>query len=355
MGKYGRWVLSAMAAGVLCSWANAQPREGDTVGFVTVLVGGGATLGAGGPAYSDDAGKFRESTHGVRVGERVVTGPIGSAVVYLSAYGIVIHIGPDTEVSFAAMTGLSNEVPVVVRVFRGRAQAVRKAADKAWFLFAGGSGTSGGYTLSKGASQIVEVDAESMSVTSTGGEVLFFEGSPPGGALIGDDGEPIDRTGVLVGQGQRVSQRVPEVKPEPATADAAWGRVLGDMYAFAVHQSGQWVEQAEQGDFTPVRSQPSGAARDLGVQVGETRQSFDQPRTTVTTPISNVTVSAVTTGQVNTARALLGSQIPSSVLIGQRIRRSRIIGNPGTTGSGQIRFNPSAEQLLLLSGGSGRR
>jgi len=251
--------------------------------------------------------------------------------------------------------GLAEDVPAAVKVIKGRVHVVRKSTDNAWFLITGGSGVGNGYTLSKGASLIVEVDAGGVSVTATKGGVTFFRGDLPAGPLIGPGGQPANKNGISVAEGQRVSIQAPQVVDDRATPQTAWQRVYDDMFAFGVNHSGQWIVQAEKGDFTPVRPEPSAAGLEIRVGVGETRQTFDQPRTTVTAPISGSPVTARATGQVSTARAFFGSGIPSSVLIGQRIRRSRIIGNPGTTGSGQIRFNPNAEQLLLLAGGSGRR
>ena len=356
MHNYGRLMTVVTCVLAFAAAAAAQLGDAAPVAYVTVVTGDGATRGPSGPAFPDGMATFGDRNNGLRPGESVVTGENGAAVVWLPDYRIVIHLGSSTELAFAEVSGLNNDVPVSLTVVAGRMHVVRKPSDNAWLLIGAGTGEVIGYTLSKGASLVAEVDASGVTFTATRGRATFFRGAIPGGPLIGDDGQPIDKLGAALSEGQRASTRAPAaVQGDEDAPRLAWKRMNDDLYQFGVNQSSQWVEQAEKGDFTPVRSESTASARTFGAEVGVPRQTFDQPRTTVTSPAARTPVTAVRAARVNTAQALIGSQIPSSVVIGQRIRRSRIIGNPGTTGSGQIRFNPNAEQLLLLAGRSGRR
>ncbi len=333
----------------------AQSDGGSPVAYVTAVSGEGATRGSNGAAFTNEQEYFSDRNSGLSVGESVVTGEDGAAVLFFPEYQIVAHLSGGTELQVSSASGLRDDVRVALNVVRGRAQIVRSSTDKRWLLIQGGTAAQLGYTLSQGGSLVVEASSAEVSFAVVAGRAFFFSAGIPGGALIGADRMPIDATGKELSVGQRVSTLAPAgVGEEAEMAHTAFAEMNHDLFAFAVQQSGQWVESAEKGDFTPVRPEAAGAAQAFNVQVGIERQSFDQPRQAVTTPVTRATVSTLQ-AQVNVAQRLLGSGIPSSVVIGQRIRRSRIIGNPGTAGTGQLRFNPFAEQLIRLAGRPGRR
>ena len=351
MHRYGCLLIGAL---LLLGWADraaGQRRGPRFIGYLTVVTGEGATRGESGPAFPPSSDRFTERGNGVRLGETVATLPGASAVVWLPGYRIAVHMESDTVVSMGDIPGLADHVPVAVQLRRGRAHVVRSPSDKTWLMITAGTGEVLGYTLSKGASLVAEAVAAEAAFTVTRGEGAFYRGQVPGEPLIGADGQPVDQTGISLSEGQRVSTQLPTVTESRPAADATWDQTENDLYAFAIDHSGQWVQRAEQGDFTPVRAESAATPRTFGAEVGIPRQSFDQPRTAVTSPITRTTISTTVTAQRSAVENLLASQIPSSVVIGQRIRRSRIIG----LGNQRIGFNPFAEQLLLLSGRPGLR
>lgn len=356
MQGYGRLLMVVVAVLAGQSAVMAQAGDAGPVAYVTVVRGEGATRGVSGPQFPNTIGDFNDKNSGLRPGESVVTREQGTAVVLLPDYGVVAHLEGSTELKLAEVAARNNDVPVALRILRGRAHIVQKPSDKAWLLVGGGTGDTIGYTLSMGASVLVQVQASGVTFVATGGRATFFNKRIPDGPLIGADGQPIDRTGVDLPESGRITTQ----KPAAAERDQemprlAWKRMNDELYAFGVDHSSQWVEEAEKGDFTPVRSETAASPRAFEAEVGIPRQTFDQPRQAVTTPPGRAALATGVAGQVSPAQQLIGSQIPASVVIGQRIRRSRIIGNPGTTGTGQIRFNPNAVQLIQLAGRPGRR
>jgi len=345
--------LVILVAGLSVSVVVAQTDDGSPVAYVTAVGGEGATRGSNGAAFPNKQEYFNDSNSGLSVGERVITGERGTAVLFFPEYQIVAHLSGGTELQVLGAPGLRNDIRVSLNVVRGRSRILRSSTDKRWLLIRGGTAAQVGYTLSQGGTLAVEVGAADVSFAVTAGRAIFFNAKVPGGALIGADRAPVDAAGTELLAGQRISSLAPlgpvDIRQEDEMSRLAFANMNRDLFSFAVEQSGQWVESAEKGDFTPVRPEAAGAAQAFNVQVGLERQSFDQPRQAVTTPITRATVSTLQV-QANVAQRLLGSGIPSSVVVGQRIRRSRIIGNPGTAGTGQLRFNPFAEQLIRLAG-----
>jgi len=231
---------------------------------------------------------------------------------------------------------------------------MRPATDKQTIVVVGGTGAESGYTVSSGASVDVVWTDGGAEFTLIRGRATLVAGPVPDSITPNEAGEPAGVPGRSLVVGRTIRTSEPGVAKEVSLEKVE--RAMNEhLFAFGVNQSAQWVSRAEQGDFTPVRAETTSTASAFGAQIGATRQTFDQPRTTITVPVGQGNLTRVQTAQVSQAQNLIGSQIPSSVVVGQRIRRSRIIGNPGTTGRGQIRFNPNAEPLLLLSGRPGSR
>lgn len=361
MCKYVCLITSLTAVVALSNASLAQIDQSPPVAYVTVLTGSGATRGVSGPSFPTAIRLFNDRNHGLRPGDTVATLDDGTAVVLLPDYKIVVHQDPTTQLQLGDVSTRDNVIPVSLTVIEGSVHVVRKPAaqfqsDKAWLVIAGGTGPAIGYTLSKEASLVIQAGANGVTFTVTGGQATFFSGRIPGGPLIGPDDQPVDKTGVVLTQGQRIStQRPAAAETDQETPRLAWKRMTEDLDQFSLAHSNSWVERAEKGDFTPVRGEAATGAGDFGVEIGKPRQTFDQPRTTVTSPAPRSVVTAVQAPQVTTALSLIGTGNAASVIIAQKLRRSRIIGNPGTAGSGQIRFNPSAERLFELAGRSGRR
>jgi hypothetical protein len=124
------------------------------------------------------------------------------------------------------------------------------------------------------------------------------------------------------------------------------------LYEFALTKGNQWIEKAEQGDLIPARRAVRGVARVLAEQVGVARSAFDQPRSPVVVATPRVSLAPVSASfrpapvTQNLALSLAQSRVPTEAVVGQRLLRTRIIGNPGTVGG--IRANPRVEQLVRL-------
>ncbi len=337
------FTLAALAAPL-----SAPQGASGAVAVVTALRGEGAARGEAGEPIQlfDSGGRFQPSAASLKLDERIVTGPEGGATLSLTDRATIVHLGPDTTCSFFAQRDLADDAGGFVHVQQGRAEVLRRRSDNRWMVTAAGNGPSGGYMLSQGASFVVQVEGDVVSISVIQGEGWAFRGAVPAGALLDESGTPRDRSGVRIAAGQRVVLGAAEAEAD-AQADAARSgdRRRQDVYAFALTCGGNWLHRAEQGDFTPVRGESRGPS-DLVRGEVSTELAFDQPRTPVLALVPRVVTQPLRSALVNPARALIESGIPTSVVVGQRLRRTRIIGNPGTTGP--IRVNPNVEPLIRL-------
>lgn len=326
----------------------AQQGGGGPVAVVTALRGDGAARGEAGEPIRmfDGGGRFQPSAASLKLDEKIVTGPEGGATLSLTNRETVIHLSHQTTCSFFTHRGLADDVGGFAHVHHGRAEVLSKRSDNRWMVTAGGNGPSGGYMLSQGASFVVQVEGDVVTISVIQGEGWAFRGAIPAGTLLDESGAPRDHGGVRIAAGQRVVLGAAEAEPD-AQADATRGgeRRRQDVYAFALTCGGNWLHRAEQGDFTPVRGESRGPS-DLVRGEVSTELAFDQPRTPVLATVPRVVTQPLRSALVNPARALIESGIPTSVVVGQRLRRTRIIGNPGTTGP--IRVNPNVEPLIRL-------
>ena len=346
-----RRFIPALLIGLAQTAGLAQPQAPYAV--VTAVTGGGATRGPGGPAFPAEW-NFDSDDHVVRPGQSVVTAADGSAVVMVPEYETAIHVGGDgrpAEFRVTAIEQNEHQAPLALHVAAGRAMVVRKSFDRRWLAVGFGGAGGEGYIASRGATFTVEALADGVSVYVSQGEALRFGGAIPVRLAGPANAALLDAAGAVVAPGERWSSveaaapgEAPGVVPEGADL---MGR---DLFEFGLTKGAHWVKQAEEGDLTPERGDVPGVADAFAEQVGVGRPTFDQPsgglvivspRTTVltTTPVVGVTQ--------NTATALIEQRTPTSVVVGQRFRRSRIIGSPGTS---LIRFNPQSERLIRLPG-----
>lgn len=325
----------------------AQQGDGGSVAVITALRGDGAARGEAGEPIRlfDGSGRFQQSAASLGLGEVIVTGPDGGATLSLTGRETLVHLSSDATCSFFAHGGLADGGGFV-HVHKGRAEVLRKRSDNRWMLTAAGNGASAGYMLSQGASFVVQVDGDVVVFSVIQGQGWAFRGEVPAGALLDETGAPRDRGGVRIAEGERVALGEAAAAPDAhADANRSGERRRQDAYAFALTCGGNWLHRAEQGDFTPVRGESRGPSELARGEVS-TELAFDQPRTPVLAPVPRVATQPLRTALVNPARALIESGIPTSVVVGQRLRRTRIIGNPGTTGP--IRVNPNVESLIRL-------
>jgi len=325
--------------------ALAQPEP---VAVVTAQSGGGARRGGTDEAFPVAAGMFSLDDNGLAPGDSVITAADGTAVVLLPEFGVVIRLGPASELSVEALSSLEGHVNVAPVLRRGSALLLQRHSDERWLAIGGESDPAAAYALVRGGSVAVSAEAGRVSFSAGGGEVICYRGALPATPLLDATGAPADQTGTVLPAGQSVSSEdLRRIAPDNGAAAATEAMAVG-LFDFGLSSGTFWIQRAEQGDFTPVRASERGAFEVVRGQL-TAGMAFDQPRSALVTPAPRILSQPIRT--VPTApsltQALLESGIPTSVVVGQRIRRTRIIGNPGTT-SGQIRFNPNAEQLIRL-------
>jgi len=332
--------------------ASAQPESVETDAFVTVIGGGGEVMRVYAEGASEITGEFSFDRNMIGPGEGVRTTEDATAVLILPGYGAVVYLEESSELRLEEPAVPGTGVDLLVVLARGRASVIRKPGNVHWLVVAAEAEApeAKGYTLSSGASLFVEARADGVVLATRAGEAWYYSGQVPAGRLIDASGEPIDKSGVPVPQGQRVSTQVP-IRPVPdEEADIVVPtRLYDDMGAFALAQSHLWLEKAEQGEFTPVRGPTRGAPKVLGAEF-EPSLVFDQPRPALAAPAPRPTRRAVQTTR-SPAQTLVESGVPGTVVAGQRFRRSRIIGNPGTAGpgTGALTINRAAVLLVRLS------
>lgn len=342
--------VAAMAVLLVSNNTWGQPDASEPLGYVTALTGGGATRGADGEPF--EIGRFLTAEKNwIRDGESVVTLDDGEAVVMLPDYGTAVRLAASSELVLTWRGDLSNDVPIKLTLRRGRASMLRRATDERWIVLEAVGPQSRAYTISKQASLTVAVDADGVSFGSVAGSASFFSGDIPDERLVDDTGQLIDQPDQQIGEGMSISTQQPDV---PVADDdnrmAAMKNMDDNLYRFGLDRSTKWVESAEQGDFTPVRAEAQGAEEFLSAELSS-GVAFDQARSQVIAQTRGSTTQPLRVPSRSVAEGLLASGVPTSVIVGQRLKRSRIIGNPGTA-TGQIRFNPQAQQLIRLSGRS---
>ena len=329
----------------------AEAQDAEPVAYVTVVSGSGATRGESGPAFPREPGAFSDALSGLATGESVKTLDGGAAALALPDYGITVHLEESSELLLKALPVLDNAVPVSLTLIKGRAYVVQRQGDVRWLLVAGDCDAGRGYTMSKGASLAVSVDSTGIAFAAVWGDVLFFDGDVPAGALVKETGELVDTSGVSVPEGHHISTQR-ELKPAPEIPDALSGSAarswLSDaLYGFGLHAGEKWVERAERGDFIPVRGVARGAPEMFAPEGLAPELTFDQPRQAVVAPAPRAGMQPTRVQALSPVRALLETRRPTSVVVGARLARTRIIGSPGTS-PGPIRVNPYVEPLIRL-------
>lgn len=332
--------------------AAAQPESVETEAFVTVVGGRGDVMRVYADGTSKITGEFSFDRNMIGPGEGVSTSEDASAVLVLPGYGAVVYLEETSELRLQEPAAPETGVNVLLILAKGRASVIRKPGNVHWLVVAAEAVApeTTGYTLSSGASLFVEARADGVVFATRAGEAWYYSGQVPADRLIDPSGELINKSGVAVPQGQRVSTLAP-VRPVPDEQAAVIvpARLYSDMGDFALAQSHLWLEKAEQGEFTPVRGPTRGAPKVLGAEF-EPSLAFDQPRPAIAAPAPRAARRAVQT-TMSPAQTLIESGVPGTVVAGQRFRRSRIIGNPGTAGpgTGALTINRAAELLVRLS------
>ncbi len=347
-------VAAMLCCAACCMPAAAQQDEEPHV-VVTALGGGGATHGPDGRPFPAGEWNYYQDDYALRPGaEPVLTAADGTAVLTMPGYETTLLLGNKqgpSELEISQWAARGRELPLAATLLRGEALVVRKPDDRRWLVIAVRYGGVEGYVRARGATFVVRADDDGVFFAVAQGEVLFFPGSPTDRA---DDREV--RTGEFIPPGQRL---LASKRPSTLTADAesvprALSRLGDTVHNFALAKGTQWIERAEQGDLIPARRAVRGVARVFAEEVGVGRATFDQPRSpvVVTAPAANLAPMNVGLRPApvtqNLALSLAQSTVPTEAVVGQRLLRTRIIGNPGT--SGGILANPRVEQLVRLPG-----
>lgn len=179
---------------------------------------------------------------------------------------------------------------------------------------------------------VLAVSESGAQVTLAKGLAARFEGDvPEGDPLAARDGEPLAETAAAGKEASALIERLTRAGLSDAPSD--------------------WLAKAESGDLIPT-PQPGQPAQQVAASFSAGKP-VDQPvGVNASTLVTGTSVSAnVTSPIVTQAQSFLVSQNPATVLVGARLERARIIGNPGTTGvNSGIRFNPQVRGPLGLIG-----
>ena len=345
-------VVTLAAAAWICSSAQGQTDYGDLGGFVTIVGGSQEVSRIEAEAVSTIPAAFSYGQNRIEPGEGVRTGDDATAVVLFPGLGAVAYLDPASELRLVESLTPDSGIGVFLVAVTGRVSVVRKPSADLWLLFAveTEAGDPVGYTLSKGASLFVEAEEGRVTFAARHGDAVYYSGGVPAGVLIDASGQPADVSGVALRQGQRLSAQVPErTEDDERVGLVVPGWAPAEVETFALAQSELWLKSAERGDFTPVRGATRAAPELLGAQFAPALV-FDQAVPSVAVQATRPATSPVRT-TLNPSQALLESGVPGTVIAGQRFRRSRIIGNPGTTtaGTGALTVNRAAELLVTLS------
>ncbi|MCK4658223.1 MAG: hypothetical protein KAV82_01760 [Phycisphaerae bacterium] len=339
------------------SVATAQgPQEAHAV--VTAL-GWGPASGDDGRVFEVAAWKDLQENR-LTAGQSITTALGGTAALMLPGYDTVLHLGDRSsrsELKFIKIPALARHVPLGLALVQGRMLVVQKPGDGQWLLVALGPESAPGYVLSREGTFLIEAGEQEVTVAVSQGEVVYFSGHP-GQVLVDNQGRLIAPGGMAIPVGQRFSTKTPEALVADAiSVSQSTAQMRETLYAFGLKKGEQWVERAEEGDLIPALGKIRGVARVFSADIGG-QDLFDQPRSTVM--VSTPRVAVVLTGTAlgvssagNVGLALATSRNPGNAVVGQRLMRTRIIGNPGTAAG--IRFNPQSLQLISLAGTKPRR
>lgn len=273
--------------------------------------------------------------------DKLVTPASGGVWLALREKRGVVQLGGETTARFLSVDVDGQPVSMQMIVERGRATLMTRSSDARRLVVVAGDPATGGYALVSGGSLTVDVGANSVALIARSGEVLVYKGALPGAGVLTADGAPAVAAVLNLAQGESVNLADLARSPAVAASDADGA----GLYAMGLRKADQWVAKAEQGDFTPQRVEARGGSGTF-LEQASTGFSFDQarPPVAVTTRANTFVVSNV---RVNPAEALVGSRVPTSVVVGARFLRTRIIGNPGT-GESSLSANPFAGRLIVL-------
>ncbi len=192
--------------------------------------------------------------------------------------------------------------------------------------------TDSGWALLERGTLVATVAGKKVSFALAAGKARSFDGK------LGADVDPA---------------KAPDGKALEPQADAleAAGKLRRRLNgAMALAATAAWLGRAERGDLIPMPKRPEAMAPAVAALAVEAAP-VDQPP-----QVSPVTVGETTSpvtgglGATNQAQSLLASGDPASVIVGARLERTRIVGNPGTAAAGTgMTYNKQARGPLTLT------
>jgi len=320
------------------------------IAYVTSVAGEGAVRGSTGDSFPVAPELFSDEANGLSVGETIDVRPGGQANILFPEHGTVIGLGESCKLRLSALPVVDGVIPAALTLLNGKAIVATKPDSRRWLAITGSSGAGKVFLLFTGGVMTIQAGAEGVTFAVSSGEAWLFGGGIPNVPLADASGQIRAQGGVRIAPGESTSTMVIGAKkeiPGALSASANMASATASVYDFGLSSASRWVKEAERGDFTPVRTSSRGAETMFASEASLAGLSFDQPRTSVVTPASSNAPRAVQTVLANPVRALQESRRPTSVIIGSRLARTRIIGSPGTA-SGAIRVNPQVEPLIRL-------
>jgi len=269
---------------------------------------------------------------GMQVGPniRIETKKGNRAALYLRVDGKALsaEASVNLEVDTAIQVCPKNDARRRVHVLRGSVVVRYVSRDAKPFVLT----TDSGWVLLERGTLVATVDGKKVSFALAAGKARAFDGK------LGADVDPA---------------KVPDGKalqPQAVAREAA-GKLRRHLNrAIALAATAAWLGRAERGDLIPMPKRPEAMAPAVAALAVEAAP-VDQPPL-----VSPVTVGEATSpvtsglGATNQARSLLASGDPASVIVGSRLERTRIVGNPGTAAAGTgMTYNRQARGPLTLT------
>ena len=277
----------------------------------------------------------------------LLPGP-GPLVIHLSAEDnvhAVVYIDSESTVEFGAPAGPARAITI-------------RRGGAAWVHYTATDGVPLTIVTEAGG---VHLHDGTLRVVAAADRSIFLLAEGKGSAFAGDPPPPADGTTLDPGPGGQNQAEVTRSPPQVETAERPNAlRQMRDSidraHAVALRAArARWLLLAVAGDIEP--SVKVGEPVDAVVGALAATSSVTQPTVAAVITASPATTSAFGAPTVTSrAQTLLKSGNAASVIVGARLQRTRIVGNPGTAGGRTgVRFNPDVRAPLRLSSTSQRR
>jgi hypothetical protein len=346
--RVGDWIRFAITAALSCQVALGEGSAGAADAYVTIAHGEQVDrLSPGVPERRPIGNIFTADNNRISPGERLQTGANSKAMLVIPGYDAVIYLEPSSELGLIEPPTAERGVGVHVVVSSGRATIVRGTSATHWMVISGEPAVpaKAAFVLTRNATLRVDIRRDSVSFTGVKEKAWHGVGVLPDRALLDASGELVAAGLTPLGQGQQVVTPMPAVAiPSETPGVLLPAEALRVVADFSRTQSGLWVESAETGDFTPMRS--AGRESPALLQPSELVLRYDQARPG--TPRTSTRAStAVVQAAPNPAQTLAESSSPGTALAGARFISSPVVGS---SASGALSFNRFFRPRFVLAG-----